>query len=90
MFRVGGGAGKRRRLSRSQLLLGIPVTFGVAAFLSALSAGSGADPTPASSTAASPAVAAPAAAAPAPAPAPDIAAGLDTTGAGPATPAAAA
>ncbi|MDQ3947250.1 MAG: hypothetical protein M3357_19250, partial [Actinomycetota bacterium] len=61
MFRVGGGAAGRRRVSHSHLLLGLPVTLGAAAFLSALSAGSGTQATPASSVAA---VQAPAPAAP--------------------------
>ncbi len=61
MFRVGGNAGLRPRLSRSQLLLGVPVVFGAAVFVSALSSGSDARLAATSSPAGVPAVTAPAA-----------------------------
>jgi cytochrome c peroxidase len=59
MFRVGGSAGQRPRWSRSQLLFGVPVVFGAAAFVSALSAGSDARLAPTSSVADVPVAAAP-------------------------------
>ena len=73
MFRLGGSAGQRPRLSRSQLLFAVPVVFGAVAFLSALSSGSDARlaatssvaGVPAAATAQAPAAVTPAAAVPA-------------------------
>ncbi len=79
MHRLGGSVGQGRRFGRAQLLLGLPIAFGVAAFLSALSSGSEARPTPASSVAAlAPATPAPAGGAGAAPAAPTAAAGAPT------------
>jgi cytochrome c peroxidase len=80
MFRMGGNAGRRPRLSRSQLLLGVPVVFGAAAFVSALSSDPDARLATTSSVADVPVAAAPAPVVdPASAPATPVATGADVT-----------
>lgn len=92
MHRLGGSAGTGRRLSRSQLLLGLPLALGVVAFLAALSSGSNATTSPVKPVAAlAPATpAAPAAPAATIAPASPTAPAATTAAAAPATSAPAA